>query len=177
MQLLVTQQYLLEKTTLSSDLDFALITPIMEDVQFLKIKPLLGNNLYNLILTQSTPAETLTTANRTLLDEYILPCAIRFILSDLVMPLKFRYENIGIVSNNSANSTPIETTDVPKLVDYWKNKAEEYGQAMQNFIKANPTDYPTYFDNTGLDEIQPSQNAFNIDVYIPGLCSDGKERI
>ena len=177
MQLLLSQTYLFEKTLIDNNVDFDKLVPLIEDVQFLKIKPLLGNNLYQEILTQSTPVATLTAANQTLLDDYILPCMVRYFMADAVMAFKFRFTNIGVTSKNAENSSQIETADIPKLVDYWRNKADEYGQLMQNYIRANLSDFPAFSTNEGLDQKQPDQNAYNVDIYLPDLHDDGLERI
>jgi hypothetical protein len=177
MQLLISQEYLFNKTRIDSNVDFDKLVPLIEDVQFLKIKPLLGNNLYQEILTQSTPVTSLTAANQLLLDDYILPCMVRYFMSDAVIPFKFNYTNIGITSKNSDNSQQIETADISKLVDYWKNKADEYGTLMQNYIRANLDDYPEFLTNVGLDQKKPDQNSYNLDIYLPDLYNDYLERI
>lgn len=177
MQLLLSQTYLFDKTRIDSNVDFDKLVPLIEDVQFLKIKPLLGNNLYQEILTQSTPVATLTAANQILLDDYILPCMVRYFLADAVIPFKFNFTNIGVISKSSDNSQQIETVDISKVVDYWRNKADEYGTLMQNFIKANVSDYPAFETNEGLDQKKPDQNSYNLDIYLPDLYNDDLERI
>lgn len=177
MQLLISQTYLFEKTSIDDNVNFDKLVPIIEDVQFLKIKPLLGNNLYQEILIQSTPVSTLTAANQTLLDDYILPCMVRYFMSEAVIPFKFKYTNIGIVSKSTDNSQSIEMPAANQLVDFWKNKAEEYGKLMQDFIRANQSDYPAFFNNEGLDQRPPEQTSFGIDMYLPDLYDDGLERI
>ena len=177
MQLLISQEYLFNKTRIDSNVDFDKLVPLIEDVQFLKIKPLLGNNLYQEILTQSTPVTTLTAANQLLLDDYILPCMVRYFMADAVIPFKFNYTNIGITSKNSENSQQIESADIKDLTNYWRNKADEYGTLMQNFIRANVADYPAFETNEGLDQKKPDQNSYNLDIYLPGLYNDDLERI
>lgn len=177
MQLLLSQTYLFDKTRIDSNVDFDKLVPLIEDVQFLKIKPLLGNNLYQEILTQSTPVATLTAANQILLDDYILPCMVRYFLADAVIPFKFNFTNIGVISKSSDNSQQIETVDISKVVDYWRNKADEYGTLMQNFIRANVSDYPAFETNEGLDQKKPDQNSYNLDIYLPDLYNDDLERI
>lgn len=175
MKLLISSQYLFDTTPIDDNVDMDKLTPVIEAVQFLKIRPLLGTNLYNLILSQVP--DSLSADNQVLVDDYLLPCMRNFILSDAVMVMKFRFQNTGIMVKNTESSTQIDTIDTPKLMDYWKNKAEEYGQVMIDFIKANPTLYPTYLTNTGGDQKSPNQSAFNVDIYLPDSFSDGLERI
>jgi hypothetical protein len=167
MQLLLDRQYLTDKTIIDDNVDFSKLTQLIEDVQFLKIEPLLGSNLYNLILTQSTPTTTLTADNLNLLNNYILPCMCRYLLSECVIPFKYRFMNVGvIVKIGTEQSNPIEAASELVVIDYWKNKGEEYGQRMQNFIRANPSKYPAYFTNTGYDQRKPESTAFEVDIFL-----------
>lgn len=178
MQLLIDQKYLIEKTPIDTNVDFSKLTPIIEDVQFLKIKPLLGANLYALILLQSTPPNSLTADNKILLDEYLLPTMRNFVMAHAVIPFRFRYVNAGIVTATKEDYQAIDGIESGKLIDYYKNIAQEYGQTMQNYIRANPTNYPTFFTNTGIDKKKPDQNAFDTDIYLAERpVFDGRERI
>ena len=98
-------------------------------------------------------------------------------MADAVIPFKFNYTNIGITSKNSENSQQIESADIKDLTNYWRNKADEYGTLMQNFIRANVADYPAFETNEGLDQKKPDQNSYNLDIYLPDLYNDDLERI
>lgn len=170
-QLLISQQYLKDKSIIQDNTDFKLLTSVILWVQELKLKRLLGTNLYNLILTQSTPPTSLTAANTTLLNSYILNYLLFYVQSESIMTLKYRLTNIGVVSRDASNQgfTGISSTESQNLMDFYKNKAEEYGQEMVDYIKANASLYPTYFTNTGLGDIIPNPDAYDIQIYLPPL--------
>lgn len=171
-QLLITEEYLKERSVIDDNVDFKKLVPIMEFVQDLSVKPLLGTKLYNLILTQSVEPGALSDDNKILMDDYVLKAMLLYIMAESPMVFKFRYQNKGIMVKSSENSQPADTADIYKLSDYWKNKAEQYGQAMQDFIRANPDKYPTFFTNSGINEKQPLQDAFDVDIYLPEFNKD-----
>lgn len=165
-QLLISQQYLREMSVIDDNVDFQKLTPIIKHVQNLSIKPLLGTNLYKLIIDQSLN-NILTDDNKTLLDDYILDAMLLYIMAKSPFVFKFRFTNKGIMVKSSENSQPAETADVFKVMDFYKNMAEEYGQQCQDFIRANPTKYPTFFNNIGIDQKKPNATAFDTDIYLP----------
>jgi len=166
-QLLISQSYLIEKSVITNNTDFKYLTPVIEWVQDLKIRPLIGTNLYNEILTQTTPPTSLTAANQTLVDNYLLKTMLFYIMSDAVVTMRYKYSNIGIVVRNTSDAVAIGDNEAEKLMDFYKNKAEEYGQLMVDYIIFNSTSYPAYFTNTGLGNVKPIGDSFDIGIYLP----------
>jgi hypothetical protein len=168
-QLIIKQDYLIAKSVISSNTDFKFLTPVIEWVQDLKLRPLLGTNLFNLIIAQTTPVVALTPANQTLVDSYILKFLLFHIMSDSVITMKYKYSNIGIVSRDASGqgAQPISVTESKDLMDFYKNKAEQYGQLMVRYIRANPTLYPAYYSNTGMGDIIPESDSFDTGIYLP----------
>lgn len=170
-QLLISQKYLKDKSIIQDNTDFKLLTPVILWVQELKLKRLLGTNLYNLIITQSTPPTSLTGANTTLLNNYILNYMLFYVQSESIMTLKYKLTNIGVVTRDAGGqgASSISSTEAQNLMDFYKNKAEEYGQEMIDYIKANPTSYPTYFTNTGIGDILPNPDAYDVQIFLPPI--------
>lgn len=170
MQQLLDQKYLKAKSLINGNVDFEMISPIIDATQELKIKPLLGTNLYDRVVYESTPTgvdtyANLSTAIRNLLEGYIQPAMNWYIQADLLLPLKFRSVNKGVMEKNSSQSQAAATSDVQMLEQRYLNKAENYGSRMARFIEANQTLYPEYFTNTGIDKIFPDRKPFKSPIY------------
>lgn len=166
-QLIISQSYLIEKSVITNNTDFKYLTPVIEWVQDLKIRPLLGTNLFNEIITQTTPPTSLTAANQTLVDDYLLKTMLFYIMSDAVVTLRYKFTNVGILVRSTENAQPMSEAETAKLQDYYKNKAEEYGQLMINYIKGNPSLYPSYFTNTGQGTVLPNPDAMDCGIFLP----------
>lgn len=178
-QLIISQEYLIAKSVISSNTDFKFLTPVIEWVQDLKLRPLLGTDLFNLIIAQTTPVSSLTPANQTLLDDYILKFMLFYILSDSVITMRYKYTNIGLVTRDAAGQgaqTP-SVSEAQNVMDFYKNKAEDYGQLMVEYIRANPTLYPAYYTNTGNGDVLPQSDSFDVDIYLPnrGIGIDSED--
>ena len=89
---LISHAYLKDKSIIDDNVDMKKLNPTIEDVQLLKIKPLLGSDLYDLIVTEASGG-TLTIDNKLLLDEYILRIMTNYIVSWSTDILKYRFMN------------------------------------------------------------------------------------
>lgn len=174
-QLIIKQDYLIAKAGLASNMDLTLITPAIILAQELKLRPLLGTDLYDLIITQTTPVASLTVPNQYLVDNFILPFLILYIKAKAVTATRIRFTNIGPVIRDASGQgvQSISATEAKELVDELINDAQAYGQLMVRYIRANPTLYPAYFTNTGQGDILPETDSFDVSFYLPDSNEDG----
>lgn len=173
-QLIIKQDYLIAKAGLASNMDLTLVTPAIVLVQELKLRPLLGTDLYDLIITQTTPVASLTVPNQYLVDNFILPYLILYIKAKAVSATRIRFTNVGpVIREASGQAQSISASEAKELVDEFKNDAEAYGQLMIRYIKANPASYPAYFTNTGQGDVLPESDAFDVSFYLPDSNEDG----
>lgn len=163
--LLISQSYLQNRSIIDSNVDYQKLSPIIEMVQDIYLEPLLGSDLYDEIITQTTPPTTLTSANQTLVNEHILKVMLFYVLAEAPAALHYRYMNKGVQIKSSDNSTPADRTDLKELYDSYKNKAETYGDRMRRYIISNPTLYPKYFSNNTIDKELPKE-AYNVDLFL-----------
>lgn len=168
-QIILSEQFVRAQSVINDSVDFKLLRPIIFMIQDTKLKQLLGSNLYNDILTQTTPPTSLTGANQVLVDDYILPCLHWYLVAEHCIVTKFRFMNKGIMEKNSDNSQQTSTDDLKFIERRYSNMAECYGQDMKNYIIANPTLYPSYWNNAGIDKTQPIRTVFKTPFYLPGL--------
>lgn len=157
---LMTEAYLKDASVVNENTNQKLINSTILLAQDKYIQPLLGSSLYRQIMDQIV-AETVSAANKTLIDDYIQPAMVWFILLELPDNITFQFRNKGVMKRNSENSTAADTFDLTRLSDKASNNAEWYAQRMILFLCQNHDDYPLY-DNpgTGIDIIFPKRNAY-----------------
>lgn len=163
---LISEQYLLDRSIIDNNSDYKKLGFIIETVQDVHIHSLLGTNLFNEIMTQSVPVTTLTAANQTLLDDYILKIIVLYVLAEAPISFKYRYMNKNIVSQEAEGTSSASLDEVKFLNDSWTTKAQLIAARMVDYIKANQSLYPKYFNNTGIYQQTPD-NPFDIDIFIP----------
>lgn len=163
--LIITERYLKENSVINDNADAKVITPTIFIVQDLYIHPILGTDLYEEIQTQ-VAADNVSAANQTLLDNYILPCLVQYVLCECSPVFQYRYMNKGVMQKSSDNSQPVDLGVIKYMMEKWKNNAESYAQRATKFLCANSDDYPLYIANTDADDIQPNKNNFNSSLFL-----------
>lgn len=143
---LVTALEVIENAFLSDTIDTSyIIDSYIEVVQEEQIRPTLTKDLYEIIVSQSANS-TLTSANETLLNDYIKPALCFFVAVDIVDHLAIKTSNKGLMkgtSETSEQATKEERADI-------KTRYREQGQTMLDklirFIEHddNNADYPLY---------------------------------
>lgn len=165
--LIMTENYFKEYSTVNMNVDMKVVTPVLFEVQDMYIKPLLGTKLFNQILTE-IQANTVTSENQTLLNDYVLPCMIQYTKAELLPELKYRLQNKGVMVKSSENSSAADLQEIQFLIDRAKNKGEWYAERTTKFLKryASATVYPLYLDNVECDEIRPNKTNFTSGIFV-----------
>lgn len=164
---LISEQYLLDRAIIDDNSDYKKLGFIIETVQQIQIRALLGQNLYNELMIQSVPpATSLTTENKTLLDDYLLMIIALYVLSEAPVVFKYRFMNKNIVSQEADGTASASLDEIKHLNDVFTTKAQSLAATMVDYIKANQSLYPAYFNNTGIYQQTPD-NPFDIDIFIP----------
>lgn len=165
MSFIISQNYLTENSIINGNTDMKIITPTIKLCQDKYIKPILGTDLFNEILGQIT-ANTVTALNQTLLDDYILPCFLSYIVFEATPVFKYRYANKGVMVKNSENSQSIDFNEMRWLMDKWKNDAEWYAEQTTKYLVQYSSSYPLYLANTTCDKIQPNSSNYQTGIYL-----------
>lgn len=165
MSLIITENYLKQNSIINDNADMKVITPTIYLVQDLYIHPILGTDLFNEIKTQ-IDSNNVSSANQTLLNNYVLPTMIWYLLCECTPVFKYRYMNKGVMVKSSENSSAADLTEIQYLMDKWKNNAEAYAQRCTKFLIQNSTTYPLYLSNPDMDDIKPNKNNYTSGLYL-----------
>jgi len=163
--LIIGENYLKSVSIIEDNADMKAITPTIQYVQQVYIKSLLGTRLYDQILSQIS-TNTVSALNTTLLDNYVIPCMLYYILSECTPVFKYRYANKGIMIKNSDNSQPADLQEIQFLMDKWKNNAEALAEICTKYLVSESTDYPLYDANTEIYEVQPNKQNFTHGLFL-----------
>lgn len=169
--LLIDQAYLISKTVIDANVDYAKVRPVVENCQEEYIIPSIGSDLYNLIISQVasspvSPFANVTQDNQLLLSTYLKKVLAFYTAKELCVTLKFRMMNSGIGIYTPENVQAAGTDDIWKFADYWKNKAEGVKQDMLDFIRANPTKYPSFYTAVNLNSKLPATSSYDVDIFL-----------
>ena len=109
------------------------------------LKTAIGKKFYEELKTQNNDG-TLTTANQTLMDDFLIRTLCWFARFEVINEVQSNSSSMGIVHNIDEFSTVIDPSELNAYKQDTYRKAEIYLQDMLSFLndKDNSADYPTY---------------------------------
>ncbi len=108
------------------------------------IRPVLGDDLYDEIVTQNDAA-TLTAANQTLLDDYIVPALAFYSKYELMDDMSINTTDKGLQILESDFSRAANSDERGDMKNKAKKHGDTYADKMTRFLNDAPaSDYPLY---------------------------------
>lgn len=159
---MIDEDYLKANSPIDDNVDMKVLKTAMRTAQEIYIRDLIGSGIYDEILTQINAGTLSSDAeNTTLVNSYIAPCLVHYIISDAAIPMTFKFMNKAISTRNSDSSQPVDVDQLTKVANFYKDKAEYYANRLTDYLRANTTLYPLYL-NPGSDQttIHPKSGQF-----------------
>jgi hypothetical protein len=158
------------------NVDVKILVPTIEEVQDQYIHPILGTALYEDIKAR---VEAGTVANgspsyTTLLDDYIIPCMIRYAEAELQDVNTYKIAQKGTQVKSADHNQPASMNDLLSIAESRRNKAEWYAQRITDYLVANQSGYPKYGAQSRADAIYPNGTSYSTGLW---LGSDGENSI
>lgn len=143
----IDEDYLKDNTSLTSNIDIALIYPFLKETQEKYFTPILGSKLYNKLIASITALELTSTPIPT--NEYDLLVKIQPFLAYLVafeaIPfIAIKIRNKGVLKASGDNLFNAELNEIYWLRTQIKNKAHYYSTLLQAYLCLNGNLFPEY---------------------------------
>lgn len=164
--LFISESFLKDNTLLHENIDFKYLRPVVILCQDIHVQPKLGTTLYDQLKNQITGG-TLTTANETLLTDYIQPALLYWTQAEAPTAISYKFLNKGVHQQSSENSSNASLDEINFISQKYKDKAEWYTERLVRFLLENSSDYPAYANpDGGLDKIQPESDTFTTGLFL-----------
>ena len=157
--LLISPEYLRQKTALNDAVEQNLIYPATLLAQDKHAEAYLGTQLYSAIKTKIDD-DTLTGNYETLHVEYIKPMMVWWTMVELYPYLWIKHDNGNLVSRISEDTQTIDTAQYKKLVDGATNNAQFYTNRLIDYLCANSSLFPEFNANAFPDRY-PQRGVYN----------------
>jgi len=146
---LVTAAEVISNSFTNANTDTALIsdnTILLAELAHLKSE--IGTKFYEEIKTQHNDG-TLTTANQTLMDDFLTRCLCWFVRFEVINEIQSNSTSMGVVSNIDEFATIIDPSELNVYKQDTYRKAEIYLRDMIDYMNDDDQsgDYPTYEAN------------------------------
>jgi hypothetical protein len=179
--LFISVQSIKDRTGLHANVDEKLVLPEIKTAQDMYILPALGSALYAELQT-AVEANSFTTLQTTLLDDYIVDCLIYYVMSELPQGLSYQFYNKGLIRKTGENQESPSMQDMIDVANRYRARAEFYKQRLIKYLKQNNASYPNYLNfGSGIDSIKPDNEGYTVSMWLGdnGCCGedfDGKHR-
>lgn len=165
--LFIGETYLKDSSYIDENVDVKLIRNSILETQEMRMLPILGTGLYDELVTQFAQGGTPTALNTTLMNTYIKPALKYWVLLDSALILTFKVMNKSIVKRTAENTESIQTTDLDRLLDHFKIRAEMYSERITKYLLANNTSYPLFnTPGNSIDTVYPKLNNYTQGLYL-----------
>ena len=162
----ISEQYIKDSSYIDENVDIKLLRNSILETQEIRVRGIIGTGLYDQLVTQIT-AGTKTTLNNTLLDSYIKPALKYWVLHDSALILTFKVMNKSIVKRTAENTETIQATDLDKLMDFFKDRAEYYSERITKYLIAQSSSYPLFVNaGNSVDTEYPKYNNYTQGLFL-----------
>lgn len=141
--LIIDCSYVKAFSTVSDNLDDAIITPAIIDAQLTGLQPLIGTKLFDKICSDITNTG-LSGDYKTLVDNYISQYLLMAVQAELCITNYSKEHNAGPVGYTDLNYQNTTLNELKYLKGHWDEKANFYGNRLTEFLHANHSKYPEY---------------------------------
>lgn len=163
----ITTKYLADNSVINKNVDTEVILPFIIKSQLNRIKPLLGTALSDK-LENDVSGKTLTGNYKILMDEYIRPTLVEWVIYDSMPFINFKFTNKGIIRKTGENSETSELNEIRFLRNVVRDSAESLSQGLIKYLKSNTTLFPEYVNpGSSIDTIVPISSNFFSGLYLP----------
>lgn len=153
-----------ELSPVHDNVDNDIIKQSILTCQQMYLEPTIGSGLYDYIIDN---VDSLNSDYTTLLEKYIHPVLLHWVLADIVDILTYRYTNIGVQTKSGENSLPIGAPEVRRMRNRYRNRADAYSRDLWDYLCENNDTFPL-FDNPGdgYDVKYPARRKYNTGIYV-----------
>lgn len=159
-----------ENSTLDKNIEDKVLQRSIIDAQDIDIQNILGTDLYESINTK-IKTSSLTGNYKTLMDNYIQPCLLKFTIFRALLHVWIKLRNSSAVNIENDEMKSVEEAKFNRLRREASDDAEYYSNRLKDYLYYNSTLYPEYNTNTD-DDVDPSTT----NSYFCGIQLDGNDK-
>lgn len=157
--LLISEETIKKETPINDNVEMNGITSAIETSQDIYLQELIGTKLYNRICDMVADGSITSNPDyKELLDDYILPYLRFSVLSEVIIPLTFKYRNQGLVNAQDTYISQPSLKDAQTIEQFYSNRAQFYSTRLTKHLHANHSKYPEFCKKDNCDDIRGHNN-------------------
>lgn len=163
------EQFVKENAVIDDNVNGKVLRFAMRTAQEVTIQSYLGSDLYKDMLACLKDDPTLNTKPdyKTLIDDYIQQAYLFATLAELPTWMSFKFTNKSLTVKTDEWSDNADRDDISFVRKEAQTRASWYLERMKEYICANDTKYPLYYNSTGdTDRIAPKKQTFVSPMFL-----------
>lgn len=166
--LFISPAQIKKQSQVNFNIEDKIIIPVIALEQDTNFEQTLGTTFYRSLQLQVSGG-TLTTLNRELIENYIQPSLMYFVLAGLVESNNFKLNSKGVGQMESENEKPLDDDQLIYRAKEFRNNGQYYNNLLMNYLKENYTLFQDYATpGSGWDIILPKKDMrFFGGMYFP----------
>lgn len=164
--LFISTNYVKENSDVDENVADKIIKMAIIKAQDMQLQEIIGTDLLN-DLKDEVEASSVSAANQTLLDDFVLPFLLRQTVTNACISMLFKIRNKGIGKMNDENFTPVDTADLNLVLRHYESDAQFHGERMRRYLIDNTSTYPLFLSgNTDLWKVRPGPSAYQTGLFL-----------
>lgn len=163
--LLISEKTLKEDSLINNNVDNMYIVPAIQIAQEQALQQLIGTKLYKkiceLVSGGNVPADY-----KILLDSYIIPFLEYKVMSDIQIPLSYKFRNLGMNQTSDERTITPSLRDTQYLIEFYDNKAKFYGDRLYDYLCANHKLFPDFRKKENCDDLMANKMSYKTNIVL-----------
>jgi hypothetical protein len=174
--LFISESYIKNNTEIDENVNVNKLLPTVWWCQKAYIEQVLGSALFDDLLSKIL-ASTLAGNDLTLVEKYVSPALVQWVMFEVQVPLLFNFRDKSVGKNSSDFSQPIDYTEHRYIKDNYKKRAETLTKRLEDYLCANSALFTLYGTSTTSDQIIANDLPPSTSVYMGGYYPVNKCKI
>lgn len=166
---LISENTLKSETIINDNVGAEFIGPAIEAAQDIYLQQLIGteliDKLYGLIADGTIKNEEYE-KYKILLEDYITNYLKYKVLSEITIPLAYKYRNSGIAQISNDNTVSVTMRDAGMLQNHYELRATFYADRLSKYLIANCNEYPEYRSTRDCSDILANADAYQTNIVL-----------
>lgn len=144
---LISEHTLKSETIINDNTGSEFIRPAIETAQDIYLQQLIGSQLLDKLYDLIKDGKIDDTENsyyKALLDDHITNYLKYMVLSEITIPLAYKYRNAGVVQSTGDHYQQSTLRDAQLVQNHYTLRANFYAERMSDFLCANSDKFPEY---------------------------------
>lgn len=155
---MISEKEIKQYSLIGDNLDGKYLMPVIETAQLQHLQPTIGTQLYKKLL-DGINEDNLDENYANLLNEYIKPYLIHQVLSDIIIPIQYKFRNAGMVGNMDDRLMRASENEIHYLQQYYENNAHFYANRLFDYLVENNKTFKEFRSCKKFSDMHANRNA------------------